>query len=222
MILDRKKVAHLDRIWLIGNSDKLLEWGEHNKKLVRVFDHVLDRGLVVIGNPMIETVFQFERRVADIRYKVFAVGGQEMLRFMWDKETWEVTGVQKTPHFVQDCEKDTIQRCISLHTTLMAYMEHYWADTKLVKRKSETQPIGVSIPVHERRPDFRTKVAHRNVYQISVHDTEPLKYCVKETDQPVKFWNVKGHYRKLRDGRKVWVQPHVKGRTRPSPNTFAI
>jgi hypothetical protein len=80
MILDRKKVAHLDRIWLIGNSDKLLEWGEHNKKLVRVFDHVLDRGLVVIANPTIETVFQFERRVADIRYKVFAVGGQEMLR----------------------------------------------------------------------------------------------------------------------------------------------
>lgn len=52
--------------------------------------------------------------------------------------------------------------------------------------------------------------------------TDEGKQLIKERQKHVESWGVRGHFRKYKSGKEVWIQPYVKGEGKSEKQTYKL
>ncbi len=200
-----KTIEKWDRIVISQEDAELLfDWRDANQELVRNFNPVLEQGVIINTNtPDIRYVFQ--KQGDEFVYSVVLEDGTVTHELVWNS----ITGEGKAIH--SQLKKEMIRMYnevfISLHASLMAYMEHSQDDTESVSVKSHTVVVG-----HKKQKKSKKKAPvkiRRKVYTVSV-SKESLEAATRSYERHVEKWTVRGHWRKTKNG-QVWIKPHVRG-----------
>ncbi|AEW47176.1 hypothetical protein BCP78_0169 [Bacillus phage BCP78] len=200
-----KTIEKWDRIVISQEDAELLfDWRDANQELVRNFNPVLEQGVIINTNtPDIRYVFQ--KQGDEFVYSVVLEDGTVTHELVWNS----ITGEGKAIH--SQLKKEMIRMYnevfISLHASLMAYMEHSQDDTESVSVKSHTVVVG-----HKKQKKSKKKAPvkiRRKVYTVSV-SKESLEAATRSYERHIEKWTVRGHWRKTKNG-QVWIKPHVRG-----------
>jgi len=101
-----------------------------------------------------------------------------------------------------------VDKVTTVHIALMNYMEMY-QDVKGLVKQETVRTIKSKKSKHGKKKSARPIVYTKYVVDISdkpVSEEDKRKYSkMKES------WGVRGHWRKLKDGKEVWIKPYVKG-----------
>ena len=76
--------------------------------------------------------------------------------------------------------------------------------------------------MHKRKKGKRAKPLHTRTYVIGGDFTEALPKLKRTYTKPDHEFGVRGHYRRYKSGKTVWIPPHIryKGRTPGKGNTY--
>ncbi|QFP93324.1 UNVERIFIED_ORG: hypothetical protein Xoosp15_59 [Xanthomonas phage Xoo-sp15] len=199
-------IEKYDRITVTQEDvERLFAWRDKNKELVRSFNPVLERGVIINqATPEIKYVFQKEEE--NYLYDVVRnKNGEVVHTTIWNT----VTGEGKILRTVLDHKdlKGYNEVLISLHASLMAYMEHYQDNEEYIHKQTNTVVVG-----HKKQKKSKKKTPikiRRKVYSLTITE-ESLNEATRSYERQTEKWTVRGHWRKTKNG-QVWIKPHVKG-----------
>lgn len=101
-----------------------------------------------------------------------------------------------------------VDKMTTAHIALMNYMEMY-QDVKGLVKQETVRTTKSKKSKHGKKKSARPIVYTRYIVDIldkPVSEEDKRKYSkMKES------WGVRGHWRKLKDGKEVWIKPYVKG-----------
>jgi hypothetical protein len=211
-------IDKLDRILLSkGDVDLLFEWRDNHKDYVRQFKPVLKEGIIVVEDYH-NQVFQDEGSF--YRYTIF-VDNQKVYELYWNKETKIGTVILSKMKFDQDDEVEYNNSVISLHASIMAYMEYYsdnkeYVEVKEVittknKKKSTKSGSKKKAPIKIRK----------KIYKVSVNQTA-TQFDKRRYERKIESWTVSGHWRNYKNGNKVWIESYPKGKGDKTPKEFKL
>lgn len=201
-------IDKLDRIVINSQEeiDRLIAWRDNNKDLVRNFSPVMENGVIFIKETP-ELRYIFRKQGAEYHHTVFhEVENAIVHSVIWDSATREgrvVHSVIEDPTMKHEYNMIVI----SLHATLMAYMEHSQENTESVSVKTHTVVVG-----HKKQKKSKKRVPvkiRRKVYTVSI-SKESLEAATRSYERHIEQWTVRGHWRKTKNG-QVWIKPHVRG-----------
>lgn len=196
------KFQKLDRIILSDEDvDKIFKWRDSNKTDVRQFRNVLDKGVIETSAYYII----FEKIDGSVyQYTIFYKSGILALRFTTSilplfgyKRRDEVINVD---HEVVDGLAESL---VSIHASCMAFMEHYVEEKDIILQRKEN--LGES----------RKKVAKKGARPMSriIYHIKEVPFSVeRKYTRRTSGWTVRGHWRTLPTGRRIWIRPHTKGK----------
>jgi len=199
-------IEKYDRITVTQEDvERLFAWRDKNKELVRNFSPVLEEGVIINSvTPLVRYVFKKEGD--RYLYSIINKSDDVVLHaLIWDYTTGE--GV--TAHTILDNSqaKDYNETLISLHASLMAYMEHYQDNEEYVRRQTNSVVVG-----HKKHKKSKKKTPikiRRKVYSLTITE-ESLNEVTRSYERQIDKWTVRGHWRKTKNG-QVWIKPHVRG-----------
>jgi hypothetical protein len=200
----------LDKI-IMSEEDfnRLFEWRDNHKGFVRNFKPVMDEGLIIVGEgkTKFEQVF---KRDGDVYTYTFTQGKA--------KRVVEFNSIDKTGDILEstielptpEAEHEFNSSMISLHASLMAYMEYYSdqkeyvvvESTSIVKKKKKKK--GKS---SNKRSAIRIG---KKIYKVSINN-KATQRDTRLYERKTEKWRVRGHYRTLKSGEKIWIEPYIKG-----------
>jgi hypothetical protein len=213
MNLDR-----FDKIKLTTDDlTKLLKWRDNNKNLVRNFYPSLTEGVIEYGN---KNAYQqyFKDSGLFVETKVFIMK-KLVLHYKWNKLTKTVKVFHYSPvgHLKDYGKSNAIQDATTVHASIMAYIEHYKDDTARLKKKV----IVDGLPNTKKKKSKSSnknkvvKIGRRSHYQVSISkEQSEEKIEIDKEKERKKFtgtWAVRGHWRILKNGNKVWIKSYQKG-----------
>jgi hypothetical protein len=204
-----KMISKLDKILMSENDINLLfEWRDNHKEYVRNFKPVLKEGCIVIEKDGNKTIEVFKSNGKFHTYHMF-VNGRPVHQIVWDVETKKGITTFTDYNFSKEKEYQYNSSVLSLHASLMAYMEYYSDNAEYVERKE------VSVTHHKKpKKNSKGKKSPTRIKRV-IYDIKVTKESVKRDknlyERHAEKWNVRGHWRHLKSGKKVWINPHVKG-----------
>jgi hypothetical protein len=210
---DLKPLENFDKIEFIHPNDviNLLNWRDNNKDLVRKHNFPLEQGVIDSTFNGIKIIF---KKLDDEVYLDCLMKNDEkfshFLTFYWIYEDMQIRIIHPEKALMnenKDFYNEQCQSMITVFASLMAYMEHYKEHRELVKKKT-IQSNKVKKKKNGKKKNIRK--ANKVIYSISVNEqsnTEKREYTLDET----KSWNVRGHWRTMKDGKQIWIKPYKKG-----------
>ncbi len=201
-----KDLNKYDRI-VVSQEDveRLFEWRDKNKDLVRNFSPVLEEGVILnTATPLVRYVFN--KKGGKYLYSIVNKADDVVLHaLIWDFETGEGT----TSHTILGKYESTRynETLISLHASLMAYMEHYQDNKEYVRKQTNSVVVG-----HKKQKKSKKRAPikiRRSVYSLTITE-DSLNGVTRSYERQIEKWTVRGHWRKTKNG-QVWIKPHVKG-----------
>jgi hypothetical protein len=216
-MIDNKRIYKLDRIVISQDDvDNLFEWRDNNKDLVRNFKPVMKEGVIIVKDDDSDIGHLQSFHEFDDYYllRVWVWNDDRILHeIKWEKET---KAGYVTHSMLEEFGKsrDFNESCISLFASLMAFIEHQndnkdcvvveekaIINNKKKKKKNNGKNAKNNRTVKIKLQQYTVKV------NSGVANSEKRKYEIT-----MSKWNVRGHWRTLKDGRKVWVRPYTKGK----------
>lgn len=203
---------------------KLFEWKENNRFLVRFFNPVLEEGVIVVENSMKQF---FKQDDTFIEIELF-FGSLKALELHLErigngqiKVLKEIPNQKVANHLNYPISK-MIADSITFHAAAMAYMG-YFMEQKIYVDKEVVQKNGNQ--KKKRKDKTRRKIIkiqHR-IYNVRVGgNTKEIK-IKREINRRTNQWTVRGHWRKYKDGKKVWVKTYKKGNgTEPQAKIYKM
>lgn len=194
----------LDKIILSQQDvDSLFEWRDNHKDYVRNYKPVLTDGVIEVkGNH--KQLFQSRGKFVTI--VVFNNNDEIVHTFIWDNVTKLGRTIESR---IKQDEKSFNESILSLFTSLMAYMEYYgdkkeYVDVEEVRAVVQKKAKGNS---KKKKSPIRIK---KKIYKIKV-TKESIKLDKNRYERKAEKWTVRGHWRQLKNGKKIWIASHVKG-----------
>lgn len=195
-----------DRITVTQEDvERLFSWRDKNKDLVRNFNPVMEEGVILnTATPLVRYVFK--KKENQYLYSIVNKHDDVVLHALsWNFET----GVGTNIHTILDKGhiRDYNETLISLHASLMAYMEHYQDNEEYVRKQTNTVVVG-----HKKQKKSKKKTPikiRRKVYSLTITE-ESLNEVTRSYERQTDKWTVRGHWRKTKNG-QVWIKPHVRG-----------
>lgn len=208
------KYHNLDSIHLSQEDYfNLFKWKENNRVLVNAFRSVLSEGVIVIE----KGIFQFFKQ-DDIHLEIeLFYGSNQAARLSFEKlgdGRMQIINKKIIEHVVNRLRYDhekLIQDCLTLHAAMMAYMS-YFMEKKIYVDKEVVQRTGSSKKKlkDKSRKKKIVKIQHR-VFNVRVGENTKQIKIKREIQRTADNWTVRGHWRHLKSGRKIWVKSHKKG-----------
>lgn len=195
--------------------NKLMEWKDANKRLVRNFNVVLNQAVIKYPNGMYHW-FKWEDTASTpyMHHLLVSPNKDHIIiefiaipHYIGDDRFWKVQDLQYNGN--PEVEEHFKQDMLTIHSTVMAYMEHYREVRERVSSKRVSQPVVKK----KKRKTKRVAKLGRIVYQINVPSVESIK---REYKRRSESWTVRGHWRNYKNGKKVWIRPHVRGEKKES------
>jgi hypothetical protein len=206
----------LDRIVLKKRDElgTIIKWSFDNLDIIREFttaEYPLTKGVIQIEYPRAEVLFSVAGRFVTIGLFYY---GEHYLTFLWDSEDThneniKIMQIESPEEWGQEKVDQYIKESILTVNGMMAYMVHFRQDVestttrkqvvkkdKKGKKKQNTRFI--KIGYHYVTPKERPKAPA---------DGERRQY-----ERQAESWSVKGHFRKYKSGKEVWIKPQVRGK----------
>lgn len=211
----------LDRVEIsIEELFNLLKWRDKHKDIVNNYKQVILEGIVDVKDGMAIyfkfidnhiTIYEsYTEKTLVCKLKTERLEGQYRVLESWFNE--EMVNAFKVVDATFS-EMDLITDTCTTVSTIMAYLEHFRSEviinespihmTKTQRRKAEW---------HNRNNSKSNIIKlHKLVYRIpdGVRYSNPdkIKY-----QRHMDSWGVRGHMRKLSNGKEIWVKPYTKGK----------
>jgi hypothetical protein len=209
-INDLSNLDNLDRIKITHDDMKrLFEWKENNKDLVRNFRRVLESGLIQIDDIHHEVFFDDGEQVL---YNIFIKKDNRLDKvhtLLWNKKT-KMGYTYFSRLDLNETELNNYNNdIITLHTSLMAYMEHFSNDKQYINSTKEYYRAIANDSSSQKASKKRNKVKlSRKVYSVNVANSERIK---RKYTRRTEGWTVRGFWRTYKSGKRVWIEPYQKG-----------
>lgn len=147
-----------------------------------------------------------------------SMDGRKVVEWRCNTETWEIPeliiaaeGEQKKSQMAMLLMMDnTVDKCVRKFRALMLFAAYYREEverTKVVERRSAGRRNGKA-----RKGSNRRMLTTRK-YLISEELLSELPQPKRKYQKHTESWGVRGHYRKYKSGRVVWVRPYTKGKS---------
>jgi hypothetical protein len=207
------KYQNIDRIELGPDDyDSLFKWKENNRNLVSNFKPVLEEGVIVVDKWMKQYFKQGETAIElEVHFEDEKV--LHLLMTRMDNGQLEILHRKLDPmlvlRFGQESE-EILKDAITLHAITMAYMEYFMEQREYITKKMVTQGTPNKKKGGKKKAKKAKKIQHR-VFYIKAKGNEEEVEHTREYERQAEAWTVRGHWRHLKDGRKVWVRPYIKG-----------
>lgn len=211
---------NLDKLDKISLTDKevdlLFVWRNNHKEYVRNYKPALLKGLIELRLHEDNTVYHRQVFETVENETVFTLYNNDevIYKLKWlGNNTAEI--LESKYQFESDEKSFKYNSSIiSIYASLMAYIEYYsdkkeYVEVKEVstlsnKRQNNNNKKKNS---NKKKPPIRIK---RKVYKVNV-SKEATVLDKKRYERKAESWTVKGHWRNMKSGKKVWVKPYVKG-----------
>lgn len=207
--MERKfNIEKLDKILLTQKEvDLLFEWRDNHKEFVRDYKPVLLSGRIMVDDYLdMAFVDKFSFVYFDIYYN-----NKIIHSFALNTKTKK--GITTfTQLNMGEKEFEYNSSLVSLHASLMAYMEYYSDKKEYVEVKDVVNNKAVKKRGKKSSKKSKTNIVRikKKVYKINV-TKESIQLDRKRYERKVEKWSVRGHWRTLKSGNKVWIKPYVKG-----------
>jgi len=194
---------------------RLFKWKENNRPAVRKFHPVLEEGLITIegrikqyfkqtDDNIFHEVYIGELFFFELSMKRMEDGKLNLLHHRMNPE------VSKKLNYPED---NAYSDAITLHATLMAYMEHFMENKIYVQKQvipEQNQPSKKKKKGKNQKKKAVIKIRQR-IYKVRVgQNTESIKQ-EKTFNRQTEKWGVRGHWRQLKSGKKIWIKSYTKG-----------
>lgn len=217
-------LERLDRIVIKNQEEveRLLRWRDENKDLVRHCKPVLREGLIQYRDNDIVIHFKQQENEVFVRYESFFnnIAIAKILILRNSDGTYAVASEWFHHTIPSDKYMEYIQDMVTVHMTLMAYMEHH---VEYVDSRRESKTVTKKAKHGDKKNKNRSVKIGRKVYIVDVPEdvtSEKRKYeRHTETWKQRGFWR---HYKK--SGKVTWINEQVKGdKTKnPAPKDYRI
>lgn len=193
--------------------ERLLKWRDNNKNLVRNFNPSLMEGVIEFGGHYKQ---YFKDSGYRVEQKVF-IGSELKLHLLWNKlfKTVEVKLYNPLEGYPQD---EAIKDCLTVHASLMAYMEHYRDDSQRVKRKTISNQNNNPKKKKNKKAKSTIKIGKHYNYSINITKEQSEEKAEKRKyTKPTGSFNVRGFWRNQRYGKgreqvkRIWIDSYPKG-----------
>lgn len=200
-----------DRIVLSKEDlDSLFKWRDNHKDYVRNFKPTLTEGIIEVG----DSHTQFFRKLKDEHYQYSVIKNDtRVFEIIWDKKTKNVVTIVDKLELNKDMKYEFIKSVISLHASTMAYIEYYGDKREYVnvKTKQINNKLNNSAPTRKNKKKRKSvKLKTKKIYSISI-DNEAIKRDKRRYERKTAGWSVRGFWRTYKSGKRVWINPYLKG-----------
>ena len=142
-----------------------------------------------------------------------------------EEESFELYDNRLGNHFKEDKNRYSLFRQSSIESAriincLMYYLEEVsFNDKTLITKHKQTFSLDGGQVSKKKKVTKRNVVTIGEVKFITKNDDiiSTIKNNISKRVYTMYSWNVMGHYRHLKDGRKIWVKPYVKGNKNIKP-----
>jgi hypothetical protein len=189
----------MDRIILSGaDVETLLSWRDQNKDLIR-------------RNPAPFKGILLEFPETKIEIKAYNNAGKIAFYLQVDdSKAGKITGRQMPGGLLRvqknttKLKSDAVQSIITVYASLMAFIVY-----------NEPETAAAAAERHQERPKKKKNAAQRSkkgiTYLIKRTSSGPRIMPRGHHSSPAGVFSVRGHYRKYKNGKTVWIAPYTKG-----------
>lgn len=222
----------LDRIELsMEEMFKLFKWKDENKELVNNYKQVLPEGIIDVKGGLTiyfkfkdDRITYYESYDSDtlvVKLKTERLGGAYRILESWINSSILFVLKQLDNTF---SEMDLITDTCTTVSSCMAYLENFKSEVIIRTesiRMSNTQRKRAEW--HNRSINNQNKIIKlkKTVYSIpnGARYINPDKLPRK---RHTESWSVRGHQRKTKTGKTVWVKPYIKGNGVRQPKIYKL
>lgn len=215
----------LDRIILTAKDViSLLKWRDSHKDYVRGFKPVLTEGLIIIGENEEEMQISFQEEGSSYLYNMYKPVGHSCHVVKWNKETKVGDTVYTELGYDKKKLKNYNQITISLHATLMAYMEYFSDKKEYVEVEEISQTKKKQRHKKKGGSKQRTSVVkiRKKIIKVNI-PKEAIAMDKQRYERKTESWTVSGHWRYLKKSdKKIWIPSYVKGEGERTPKRYKL
>ena len=201
----------MDKIILSTQDvETLLKWRDQNKDLIR-------------KNPAPFKGVMLEFPETNITIKAYNDGGKIAFYLQVDGEkAGKITGQQLPGGLFQEkknttkLKKDDVQSVITVYASLMALIVYYKPEAAAGKETRQERP---------KKPGKAGKRPAKNsvvTYILRGSAAGPRIQRHGQHASPAGVFTVRGHIRRYKDGRAVWIAPYTKGNGKQKNKTYKL
>lgn len=207
---------NVDKILMKDKSelDKLMQWKDNNKELVRNYNPVLEEGLIIFE----EYKQYFKQTENKVNYIVW-FGDKEVMKLeilncqggYVVKNIWSI--------FHPEHQEMSIKDCVTTHYSLMAYMANY---TEYVTEKRQ-RVIKKKKASSKSKKNNRVIKLGKRIYDVTIPQSVAMEK--RSYKKHTEAFTVSGHYRTYKKtGKRVWIASYIKGNKEADrqPRTFKM
>lgn len=201
----------MDRIILSSKDvETLLKWRDHNADLVR-------------RNPALFKGIMLEFPETKIIIKAYNDAGKIAFYLQVDgNKAGKITGQQLPGGLFREkknttkLKKDDVQSIITVYASLMAFIVYHEPETAAARQdKRQERPKKAGKAKQQRRKNGIT-------YIFSSSASGPRIQPRGHHSSPAGVFTVRGHYRRYKNGKTVWIAPYTKGNGASKGKTYKL
>ncbi len=242
-----RKFEHLDRIvvkrkeferllrWVEGESkqkEKFLSVGISLRKGVIEYEVGKDQNPVDLGREA--TIFHyFEERDATIHSEVFARSGSIFTSICTyeanDQGVTRIIRMMNRSYVTLNTQEKEAIRAYAGHyhhifALIFGYIEHMQEHAEIVQKQIVAGSSQAKKKKNGKKQRRQKKITNKKtIYTIVVPDD--IKELVRGRggfQRHVESWTVRGHWRKYKNGKRVWIRPYTKGEGKTEGKTYVV
>jgi len=227
---DKMNFSNIDSIKLSEDDYfHLFRWKDNNKDTVRNFNPVLNEGVIVVDENLKQ---YFKQDGINIYFELYL--GENYFFDIIFQRLEDGRNLLKQEHFNPvvlkqlDYPKErAIEDAITLHATLMAYMEYHMENKTYIKREEVKKGSGNSVTNKKKKRKDKRRVSvvkiKKKVYHVTVgKNTQQVKEP-RKIKRIAEKWTVQGHWRHFKNGTKTYIKSYEKGKgAKLTPKTYEL
>lgn len=197
--------------------DSLFKWRDNHKEYVRNFKPTMKDGVIEVYNSKLGNYHTQIFREIDgdtFQYSILH-DNNRVFEFIWNRVTGTVIHIYNKL-FTNDKETEEYTKTtISLHASIMAYIEYFsdkkeYVNVKTIQRNAKILNDNYKKNKKNLKKKHQVKITTKKVYSLNI-DKNTVKRDKRRYEIKMNGWTVRGHWRRLKSGKKVWIKPYVKG-----------
>ena len=204
----------MDKIILKTNDiETLLKWRDQNKDLVRKN-----------AAPFKGIMLEFPE--TKINIKAYNNAGRRAFYVYIDGiRAGKITGQQRAGGLFQEkknttkLNKDNIQSIITVYASLMALIVYHTPAPAAAAAETNGPRRGPGTPGKAKKKSQRPGITYILRRQAA---GDPAILPAGGRAKPAGAFNVRGHYRRYKNGKMVWINPYIKGSGKEKNKTYKL
>ena len=197
----------------IGKTEKIIEWYQQNKDWLDVEEFRIPIPSALVELPEEDIKFYYEQEGVFVRLHLY-MGGVYVCNYRYDPKTQEIENIvfpaglskekRKVARMVLAADRTPYKEALKFHS-LMCFATHYRNCIETTEQKEKR----IS---HKHRKSLRRSGGATPLITTYRIDSRPIpadgaaRHYTKPTDQV----SVRGFYRIIKTGKRVWVRPFTK------------